>query len=677
MSRFDRNKVSYDLSNNAYSKQIKVVNKSFKSSGVISVNGQDGEVILNYIDQLEKGIPEGVAPLNSEGVIDEQYLPPISSDNFKTINGESILGSGDIEVGSNLTFENGLREENDVVKLGLDTSDPTFTKGILTEDTFIIGGDLSSNSYLGMIILPDAESVSLSVVDNGATHGLSVSNGIIQLERFKSGRQGILFSDIASEVIDEINNKGLQYASDYSTNGKLDDRWIPDWKAVKDYVDENVGSVELGSGLHFDNDGKVALGINLTDFSGQSDYLVLGNLSEDFSNSTSISLSDTEITLSILRNAGTENVKNSTIDLKENSLRIFETSNNGEGAGLDFQNGNISFGKFTSSSAFGLGLSITDTFGFRVIDNINNRGLTYAQDYSANYTDRSLVDKAYVDSKASPFNIIDVTEEFYQDKAINVIPFNNTGMSYSEGAIDFGVTRDETHTMGSYAFKQGEETTATNYASSAFGSYTEASGFASSAFGSSTIASGVVSAAFGNGTEASGEASSAFGSLATASGNYSSAFGFSTTASGYSSSAFGGGTDASGAYSAAFGNSTIASSSYSAAFGYQSTASGWASLAFGFGNTANEYASLAIGCYSTDGAVETSWTTGSPIFKVGNGTDHENKSNAYVLYNDGRSEQIKDVEVTEIGQGFVLKSPDGTRWRIAVDNSGNLTTISL
>src|SRR5690606_14490157 len=138
MSRFDRNKISCDLSNNAYSKQIKVVNKSFKSSGVISVNGQDGEVILNYIDQLEKGIPEGVAPLNSEGIIDEQYLPPISGDNFKTINGESILGSGNIEVGNNLTFENGLREDNGVVKLGLDLNTyGTTDDGILTEDLYL------------------------------------------------------------------------------------------------------------------------------------------------------------------------------------------------------------------------------------------------------------------------------------------------------------------------------------------------------------------------------------------------------------------------------------------------------------------------------------------------------------------------------------------------------------
>jgi len=334
-------------------------------SAVTSVNGETGAVVLNFIDQNEKGAPNGVPYLDEDGIILSQFLPSspdsltfenglrksegvvklgldpatntgaltekllllggdftadesyglqIDSDgvamltenpNLQTHIGFSISSSGEEaylnisktidgkttgfqssasqeliivdqiankgivysdnyssnftsrslvdkeyvdnainNASTNLTFTNGLREENGVVKLGLDTSDPTFTKGVLTEDTFIIGGDLSSNSYMGMIILPDVKSVNLSVVDGGVTHGLGVSNEIIQLERFKSGRQGILFSDTTSEVIDEINNKGLQYASDYSTNGKLDDRWIPDWGAVKSYVDDRIVFME-------------------------------------------------------------------------------------------------------------------------------------------------------------------------------------------------------------------------------------------------------------------------------------------------------------------------------------------------------------------------------------------------------------------------------------------------
>lgn len=132
-----------------------------------------------------------------------------------------------------------------------------------------------------------------------------------------------------------------------------------------------------------------------------------------------------------------------------------------------------------------------------------------------------------ISAEQNAFNVKDVTPTLYTDKAINVKAFNNTGMSYSEGSIDFGITRASDHTMGFYAFKQGLETQASGHISSAFGLETEA----------------------------------------------------------------------------------------------------------------NEYASLAIGHYSTGGAVETEWTPGSPIFKVGNGTGARSRDNAYVLNNNGTSIQ--------------------------------------
>ena len=36
-----------------------------------------------------------------------------------------------------------------------------------------------------------------------------------------------------------------------------------------------------------------------------------------------------------------------------------------------------------------------------------------------------------------------------------------------------------------------------------------------------------------------------------------------------------------------------------------------------------------------------------------------------------------DLETSGVGYGLVLKSPNGTRFRITVDNSGNLSTTSL
>jgi hypothetical protein len=36
-----------------------------------------------------------------------------------------------------------------------------------------------------------------------------------------------------------------------------------------------------------------------------------------------------------------------------------------------------------------------------------------------------------------------------------------------------------------------------------------------------------------------------------------------------------------------------------------------------------------------------------------------------------------DIEITEIGRGVILRSPNGTRWRVTVDNSGTLVRTSL
>jgi hypothetical protein len=36
-----------------------------------------------------------------------------------------------------------------------------------------------------------------------------------------------------------------------------------------------------------------------------------------------------------------------------------------------------------------------------------------------------------------------------------------------------------------------------------------------------------------------------------------------------------------------------------------------------------------------------------------------------------------DIEVTDSASGIILKSPNGTRWRIIIDDSGELTTTAL
>lgn len=54
--------------------------------------------------------------------------------------------------------------------------------------------------------------------------------------------------------------------------------------------------------------------------------------------------------------------------------------------------------------------------------------------------------------------------------------------------------------------------------------------------------------------------------------------------------------------------------------------------------------------------------TATTLFAVGNGTAHTNRKNAFEILNDG---------------SLVLRSPGGTRYKISIDNSGNLVTAAL
>ena len=98
---------------------------------------------------------------------------------------------------------------------------------------------------------------------------------------------------------------------------------------------------------------------------------------------------------------------------------------------------------------------------------------------------------------------------------------------------------------------------------------------------------------------------------------------------------------ASGNFSFAAGTQNTASGEGSTALGILSNASGHYSFACGFQSQAKSYSSIAIGKFN-DPIVsinESIWTSGSPLFMIGNGVDSVNRSNAYVLFNNGTSTQ--------------------------------------
>jgi hypothetical protein len=99
----------------------------------------------------------------------------------------------------------------------------------------------------------------------------------------------------------------------------------------------------------------------------------------------------------------------------------------------------------------------------------------------------------------------------------------------------------------------------------------------------------------------------------------------------------------------------------------------------------NNTGTLAGCIYGTPGT----WGIGglaeypSSLLVTGRGTTSATNAQRWVnsvgselkkLMDTGDSTQVGDIETTTIGKGFILKAPDGTRWRITIDNAGSLTT---
>lgn len=106
-------------------------------------------------------------------------------------------------------------------------------------------------------------------------------------------------------------------------------------------------------------------------------------------------------------------------------------------------------------------------------------------------------------------------------------------------------------------------------------------------------------------------------------------------------------------------------------------------LVTGRGTTSNGSAQLVIGRYNP---VEPSVSVNDPLKKTfivanGQGADESviTPSVAFYVTHGGRAWVQNQLEVNNSGTtgGIVLRSPDGSRWRISISNTGTLTTTKL
>jgi hypothetical protein len=184
-----------------------------------------------------------------------------------------------------------------------------------------------------------------------------------------------------------------------------------------------------------------------------------------------------------------------------------------------------------------------------------------------------------------------------------------------------------------------------------------ASGYYSRAMGNATAASGDYSTAMGNGTTANGDYSTAMGNLTFANGIVSTAMGDNTVAIGNGSTAMGFVTTASGTTATAMGGSTVASGDFSTAMGASTTASGGYSTAMGQGTSAQDYGTIAIGIFNKtkEASNPNQYSLQNTAFVIGNGTDSNNRSNAFEVLFDGSTTIAGNVTAPAfIGDGSQL-----------------------
>lgn len=134
--------------------------------------------------------------------------------------------------GGDLTFGNGLRLEDGVVKWGSPSHDST--EGLLEGETYVTYKNGIYYSQLQFL----EDIVRLYCGDETNNSEVSVSSNNFEFFAYNSGYSSTFSftTTYGFEINDNIHSKGLKYGNDYSANGKLDDRWIPDWGAVKSHV---------------------------------------------------------------------------------------------------------------------------------------------------------------------------------------------------------------------------------------------------------------------------------------------------------------------------------------------------------------------------------------------------------------------------------------------------------
>lgn len=226
----DGRTVSITMGDSGSANNIALQKATLGGTQAINFNGAAGDIITISDTINSKGIEyaeDYSANWTNHSLVTKKWV----EDNF----------SGG---GGSYDFINGLREDGGNVVLGLDISTiGDGNIGALTQDTYLVGGDLDGGEMNGVIltssitslIRADSEYTSQVLLQGAQTISIEKVNTTAET------KQAIML-DVSGTiaVLDTINNKGIEYVGDYSTN------WTDHSLVTKKWVTDNFSG---GGGL--------------------------------------------------------------------------------------------------------------------------------------------------------------------------------------------------------------------------------------------------------------------------------------------------------------------------------------------------------------------------------------------------------------------------------------------
>lgn len=164
---------------------------------------------------------------------------------FMKFNGVEFMsfdGTTTVLNGISKTYENGLTEATDYVRLGGDLTQTTS----IQSDTYTLALANSNGSTQSTRLYFSGGQMRLSGYNTstytGETSLLQVYNGTLFLGAGSGNGTSIELTDSAITVTDVSNSKGMVYADDYS--GNFTSRSIPDWSAVTTQITTDISTHE-------------------------------------------------------------------------------------------------------------------------------------------------------------------------------------------------------------------------------------------------------------------------------------------------------------------------------------------------------------------------------------------------------------------------------------------------